>query len=218
MEKDRSHRFSSVAELAHALLPYAPRRARNSVERISRVIGGEAYVSPSAERSASEAPAALAASTRSTQASWGNTGANKGKSTRWLLLVGAAFLAALAALGAVNALRPSARSAPSASANEPQGALEIAAAKAAPPAVASSGDEMTIGALLPVASATMSAPPSSALPSASAHLPKVVAHSLAPRAVAKPNLAPALAAVPAPAPTPAPAKAKKPVDVFDDRK
>jgi eukaryotic-like serine/threonine-protein kinase len=38
LEKDRERRYSNVAELAHALLEFAPPRARNSVERITRTI------------------------------------------------------------------------------------------------------------------------------------------------------------------------------------
>jgi serine/threonine-protein kinase len=38
MEKDRRRRYRNVAELALALLPFAPKRARTSVERISGII------------------------------------------------------------------------------------------------------------------------------------------------------------------------------------
>jgi serine/threonine-protein kinase len=38
LEKDRSHRFRNVAELALALFPFAPKRAKASVERISGII------------------------------------------------------------------------------------------------------------------------------------------------------------------------------------
>jgi serine/threonine protein kinase len=38
LEKDRSRRYRNVAELALALLPFAPKRARGSVERISGII------------------------------------------------------------------------------------------------------------------------------------------------------------------------------------
>jgi eukaryotic-like serine/threonine-protein kinase len=38
LEKDRRRRYSNVAELALALLPFAPTRARGSVERISGII------------------------------------------------------------------------------------------------------------------------------------------------------------------------------------
>jgi hypothetical protein len=40
LEKDRSRRYRNVAELALALLPFAPKRARASVERISGIIAG----------------------------------------------------------------------------------------------------------------------------------------------------------------------------------
>jgi eukaryotic-like serine/threonine-protein kinase len=40
LEKDRRRRFGNVAELAVALLPFAPKRARASVERISGIIQG----------------------------------------------------------------------------------------------------------------------------------------------------------------------------------
>jgi len=38
LEKDRRHRYSNIAELALALLPFAPRRAKASVERITGII------------------------------------------------------------------------------------------------------------------------------------------------------------------------------------
>jgi serine/threonine-protein kinase len=38
LEKDRRDRYLNVAELALALLPFGPKRAKASVERISRVI------------------------------------------------------------------------------------------------------------------------------------------------------------------------------------
>jgi serine/threonine-protein kinase len=40
LEKDRRKRFANVAELAVALLPFAPKRARASVERITGIIQG----------------------------------------------------------------------------------------------------------------------------------------------------------------------------------
>ena len=38
LEKDRSHRYANVAELAQALLPFAPKRAAASVDRISGIL------------------------------------------------------------------------------------------------------------------------------------------------------------------------------------
>ena len=43
LEKDRRSRCENVADLAAALLPYGTRRARISVDRISRVLRGVAY-------------------------------------------------------------------------------------------------------------------------------------------------------------------------------
>jgi serine/threonine protein kinase len=58
LEKDREKRYRNVAELALALLPFAPDRARDSVDRIARIIHGAGLsatavsVAPSPERSA----------------------------------------------------------------------------------------------------------------------------------------------------------------------
>src|ERR1035438_8352695 len=40
LEKDRRHRFRTVADLAQALLPFAPKRAHGTVERISGILQG----------------------------------------------------------------------------------------------------------------------------------------------------------------------------------
>jgi serine/threonine protein kinase len=40
LEKDRGRRYQSVAELARALLPFAPERARSSIDRISGIAQG----------------------------------------------------------------------------------------------------------------------------------------------------------------------------------
>jgi serine/threonine-protein kinase len=60
LQKDRAARFANVGELAVALRPLAPKRARVSVERISRIVGGgmSTAVPPSSEESAKAAPAA----------------------------------------------------------------------------------------------------------------------------------------------------------------
>jgi serine/threonine protein kinase len=42
LEKDRSRRFADVAEMARALLPYAPAHARTSVDRISGILESSA--------------------------------------------------------------------------------------------------------------------------------------------------------------------------------
>ena len=228
IEKDRERRFRTVAELAHALMPYAPRRARASVERISRVISGEAYVPSSVGASPSEAPAALASSARGTQASWGSTSTNKSGST-WLVIgVVGALVVVGGVFAAVKALHPGGQSAPAASANEPALTADVAAARPAQMPAASTGDQMTIKPVIAaaasgdppaVASAAAVAPPSapSVATSASPRPPQVAAHSAALHAATKPA-APAPAIVVATPALPAAAKPKKPVDVYDDRK
>jgi serine/threonine-protein kinase len=55
LEKEREKRFANVAELAHALLPFGPKRARVSVERIAEI--SEAAGMTAAELEAALAPA-----------------------------------------------------------------------------------------------------------------------------------------------------------------
>ena len=45
LEKNRDHRFSNVAELAHALAPFGDYAAQRSAERISRVLGAAGFSS-----------------------------------------------------------------------------------------------------------------------------------------------------------------------------
>jgi serine/threonine-protein kinase len=52
LEKNRDARFSSVAELAAALVPFGPQGSQRSAERIARVLGGVASGAYSAPQSA----------------------------------------------------------------------------------------------------------------------------------------------------------------------
>ena len=114
LEKDPAHRFPTVAELAQALLPFAPRRAHISVERVSRVMLA-AGLSTSVPILPSQPPAALAARavTGSTQSAWGQTASRAAPGKRWLW----AALGAVAIVGAVAAFLVS-RSASTAAAPE----------------------------------------------------------------------------------------------------
>jgi serine/threonine-protein kinase len=72
LEKDRTRRYANVAELAVDLAPFGPKRARASVERISRVIqiaglSASALVLPPSTEPTAQAAAA------GTMASWGQT-------------------------------------------------------------------------------------------------------------------------------------------------
>ncbi|HEY3500660.1 MAG TPA: serine/threonine-protein kinase, partial [Polyangiaceae bacterium] len=101
LEKDRERRYPNVAELAFALGPFAPQRARVSVDRVSRTIqaAGLSTGSPSVPPSAI-APGSVRAVTAGTdtEAPWGRTTRRSG-SRRGALL--AASLVVVAALGAV---------------------------------------------------------------------------------------------------------------------
>jgi serine/threonine-protein kinase len=223
MEKDRTRRFATVAELANALLPYAPRRARASVERISRVISGEAYVAPSSVTSLSEAPAALAASAPGTQASWGNTGVKRGNGA-WFVVAGLGVaLVAGGAFAALEVLHKGSVRAPSASASEPAVAVDLSASRPAAATAPSAFDQMTIRPIVPesasVAPAAATAAPAASHAPLAPHVPQVVAHSAALRAASKPPPAPPN--VPMATVAPAAGSAVKPknaIDLYDDRK
>ncbi len=71
LEKDRENRFQDVAELALALGPFAPARARSSVERIQGVLSGSGRSAKSLSLTPAEAPSPAPAA--GTDVSWGHT-------------------------------------------------------------------------------------------------------------------------------------------------
>jgi eukaryotic-like serine/threonine-protein kinase len=98
LAKDRTGRYLNVAELAIALAPFAPKRARASVERISRVIQNAGL-----SASALALPPSSDTNTQTVQvqtdASWGQTKPPSSGRTKWL--VGATFgVVALAGIAA----------------------------------------------------------------------------------------------------------------------
>jgi serine/threonine protein kinase len=170
LEKDRNRRFSSVAEFANALLPFAPPRAFASVERISGVMTGK-FPARDPALTSSLGPQSAVGNTGArvvgagTDASWGKTAAPKSRSP-WLLLggIGAVVLLAVGVLtvkrftAAAPSAPPSTATAPPVSAaNPPPAALPE---PTAPPAAVA----VTAPATPPAASATAS--PSAAPPSA----------------------------------------------------
>ncbi|HMA96571.1 MAG TPA: hypothetical protein VKP30_27990, partial [Polyangiaceae bacterium] len=106
---DRNHRFGNVAELAAKLMPFAPKRARPSVERIARIIAAAGIVA-----SMPELPPASVAAPQSvrTDGNWGQTKARVHLARRGIAGV---VITALAILGGVGIW--AARPRPSASAN-----------------------------------------------------------------------------------------------------
>jgi len=100
LEKDRGARYQNVADLALALLDFAPPHSRVSVERISRVMqraGTPVSLSPaSLSGNAPPAPAAV-----QTHVSWGQSSAPTPHRRRTVLITAALLLVAVSIVGAV---------------------------------------------------------------------------------------------------------------------
>jgi eukaryotic-like serine/threonine-protein kinase len=114
LEKERERRFANVAELAFALAPFAPKRARSSVDRISRVISssGLAVSAISLPPSSDTAP-----SSSTTNAPWGRTAGTFRQRAGLLGLVATAIVGF--SVVAIRWLQPQDRSS---AANPPQSA------------------------------------------------------------------------------------------------
>jgi len=203
LEKDRGKRFQTIGELATALLPFAPKRARSSVERVSGVMQAAGLSASALALPPSSADVPKAAQTN---ASLGRTTQGAGSSRTGLF---SAIAAAVLALGVFGFLRFShgESTEPSASASPVVASVAaVAATQAARPA------EPVASAPAPVVSSAPS-PPSS--PAAASSTP-------APTAVSAPHGVPAKASItkattqmaapvpaPPPAAPPAPPAAKK---------
>jgi len=105
LEKNREDRFASIAEMAAALLPFAPQRSRISVERISGLSGGTLPVP--ASQTVVLAPVAASSTAgepdrgAGTQASWGSTAVEKGKGARRRVAAFAGLAAVAVVVGGV---------------------------------------------------------------------------------------------------------------------
>ena len=97
LEKDRERRFANVAELAWALLPFAPERARAYVERINGVVGSSALAAGAASSSPSISGTMHAPGTMSPV---GRTTAGGGRRRNRLAMIGGAA-GAVGVLGAL---------------------------------------------------------------------------------------------------------------------
>jgi eukaryotic-like serine/threonine-protein kinase len=182
LARDLEQRFASIAEIADALLPFAPRRAVASVERISGVRPTKRTLSLSSPVAAPlAAPSVIVPRAPTTtdpaqdselQASWRQTTRSLAR-TRWLL--GAAFvlvaaLALVVALGGAREALPAATQPPAVPATRAPLAVAPPAtpAPSAPPAAAPAASlVVTLGAALP-ATASVSRPrqPAAAPPAA----------------------------------------------------
>jgi len=205
LERDRDRRYANVAEFANALAPFAPRRARLSIERVSRVIDG-AGLGTSRTDLGESMPSSIR-SGGATGAAWGATGARKRSTGRsvGVVLVVLVVLAGVAA-AAVVALRPRSEE-PSTVAADP------------PPQVSEPSPAAKNAVVEPVPVAVAPAAPASALaaPSASAAVSPGPAVATATKPV--PKTAKAAKAVPPPAkPAAAPPPPAKKADLYGDRK
>jgi len=187
LEKDRAKRFRDVGELARALRDFAPRRARVSVERISRILepagpdAGATALPQSLPESISPSDAAPRVATA---VSWGETAPSVPKGSRAPLALAAAI--ALVIVGGVALLLRGALG----GGDAPAATSAVESAVAAPPPPAPSIAE-------PAAPSPMPSTEPTAAPSASS-TPKLAAKT------GKPSPAPATAsAKPAPAELPA---------------
>jgi serine/threonine-protein kinase len=210
LEKDRERRYRNVGELATALLPMAPKRAKASVDRISGIVGA-ARLSQGDQGPPSSAGADRMRTSAGTLPPVGRTtvATPDGSTRRKAAAIGVALaVLAAAAIGTMVLRRSPASSGPSAAAVAPS-AAPLPAMTAAPAVV--------------IAPAPPSAPPSSQAepptPSASASPPAAPTSAQAPSPVrqavvvapkAKPS-ATSAKAPPAMAPAAAPATAPAPV-------
>jgi tRNA A-37 threonylcarbamoyl transferase component Bud32 len=96
LEKDRERRYHNVAELAVGLLPFAPSRARGSIDRISRTIQSAGMsiemAHPLDRRQGERAPGAGSG----TQAAWGSTGEGARRRSSRILILAAIGVGVLA--------------------------------------------------------------------------------------------------------------------------
>ena len=98
LEKNRDARYGNIAELAHAISPFAPKRASGSVERISRVIQNAGLSAPPATTAPTLPlqPVAPPPTPAGTMATWGQTAPGPGGKTKAVAGIFAAGAVALA--------------------------------------------------------------------------------------------------------------------------
>ena len=207
LQKDRNERYTNVAELAQALAPFASRRARISVERVSRVLESAGHGISRASLD-DVAPPSSVLEARTANA-WDKSSATRGGAGKVIGVVVALLLLAGVALGGVLLFRARSDAAASASVSAAPAPVAVTAEK--PPSVipavspAAPSSSVVATPARASASAARTPPPSPASPKRTAE------------AAVRPTPPKPAAPVPAPPPAPAPKPAKKP-DLYGDRK
>lgn len=209
IDKDRGRRYESVGQLAADLTPFAPRRSRISLERISGVLHAAGLSNTALATPPSSDP--TEAATGGTQAAWGQTNAPKGPATTTLVLAGIG----LAILAGGGLLAIQGRSGGTTAPAHPNVSTSVPVPARSPVSEVSSPQPAPAQA--PLAPPTLAAPAAAAAAAVAKPRPSRI-KSASPKAVAAPlppTASPAPAAV-APSPTVAPVR--KPTSAFDDRK
>jgi serine/threonine-protein kinase len=216
LEKDRTRRYESVGLLAVDLLPFAPRRSRVSVERISGVMRSSGLSATGLATPPSSDPSEQVG----TQGAWGQTNASGGRTT--MTLAGIALFA-VAGGGAFLAFRertlpvttePATSVASQNEASKPTSEPFVEAPLSAPVQPAA-----PIVSFTPVASAVPSAAVRSAPAEAAATRRKAAVVKSPPPAAAEPVAPTVSSPLPATvAPKPSPSVPRKAPGAFDDRK
>jgi serine/threonine-protein kinase len=219
LEKDRERRFANVADLAQALLPYAPRSAHAHVERIRAVLqaaglAGAGVLMDSTVQAAS-APLPLTGSSGSsvstgTSGAFGRTAPPVSRRRTFIALASAAALLGAGALAFKLFVTPVAGDA---------AASAVPAVAASPTPPSATAEPPSAPRVEPLASASPPAlaPSASAAPAPSEPAARAGRLTRAPRPTVKQAVKPEPA--PASAPKPQPAKPESPErGLFDDRK
>ncbi len=208
LARDRAYRYQSVAELAVALGPLAPRRSRSSIDLISRVLGAALPPSSADTVMAASPPTGGAV----THTGFGGTSPAPQGSKAGLFVVVALLIFFVAGGGGAAWWFTMRQSAAAASSEAPSAAVPGAsqtevASPPAPPAVAPAAVESAPPAA--PTSSVSSAPSSSAAPPPATRVVAARPHHAAARATAPTPKAeapaqPQAVAPPAPAPAPLP--------------
>jgi serine/threonine-protein kinase len=201
LEKDRERRYPNVAELALALLPFAPKRARASVERISGIIQSSGLSATAL--SVPPSPGAPSPPSAGTMGPFGVTAPGKAGRKTAIGLIGGVVALCVVAVVLVAARHPA--SAPPTDADKPV----VAAVKRPAPAEVS---PVVLPSPPPLAElpALAPAPEAPATTSAKVSTPPAAVPKMAPArpvAAAKASVATASPAPPPPSPPARPAPA-----------
>jgi serine/threonine-protein kinase len=202
LAKDRNQRYQNVAEFASALAPYAPRRARISIERVGRVIDS-AGLGSSRPHMEDMVPSSTAYG-GATGAAWGASGRTTKRSSGPVIAIALVVLLGMA--GAATAAVLLLRSPKSAAAPAPTTTADTTAAPAPQTNVAAPSTPLVSPVPVPVPASASSSP--SGTPAKVSKTPTG----------GKPTTPATVKTTAPPSPPPEPPKPAKAPDLYNDRK